>query len=180
LKNTDNTSDNPTCTENELAEIAARKAATAHMNTYISARDKYAERSSSAWTFLLVGFVGLLLVALHFFGIINLPFGTFTLLILTILFSLFLLISILSFVNAVKLSDQVSREEELESRIQEWTKENLKKEELISGLEPDLGEELQYFEISAIIRDRLMHAFPEIDDAYAEALSEDIYNKLFL
>ena len=33
--------------------------------------------------------------------------------------------------------------------------------------------------VSALIRERLMLAFPEVDDAYAEELTENFYNKLF-
>lgn len=166
-------------TEEELADIAARRAATAHMTTHTSAKDKHSETKSSAWTFLLVGGIGLLVITLSLIGVISLPLSTFSLLIMEAMFIIFLIIAGVSFKNAMKMLDDISREDDLESRIKAWAQENLSADELTAELEPDTAEEMKYFMVSAVIRERLMLAFPEIDDAYAEELTENFYNELF-
>lgn len=166
-------------TEEELADLAARRAATAHMNTYTSAKSRHSETKSSAWTFLLVGGIGFVIITLALVGIIKLPLNTFALAVMEAMFVIFLIIAGISFKNAMKLLDDISKEDNLAERIQNWAKENLTKEYLISDLEDGTSEEMKYFMVSEKIREQLMHAFPEVDDAYAEELTENFYNELF-
>lgn len=166
-------------TEEELKELAERRAATAHMSTYTSAKTKHSETKSSAWTFLFVGGVGFLVITLALVGIIKLPLNIFSLAIMEAMFLIFLIIAALSFKNAMKMLDEISREDNLETRIQAWMKENLTVENLTAELEEDTSEEMKYFMVSERMREQLMQAFPEVDDAYAEKLTEDFYNELF-
>lgn len=166
-------------TEEELAELAARKAAAAHMTTYTSAKTRHSETKSSAWSFLIIGSIGFFVITMALFGIITLPLNKFSLFIMEAMFIIFLSISGISFKNAAKMLDEISREDRLETRIKAWAKENLTAGELTAGLEADTSEEMKYFMVSALIRERLMLAFPEVDDAYAEELTENFYNKLF-
>lgn len=169
----------PVPTEEELKELAERRAATAHMSTYTSARNKHAETKSSAWTFLFVGGIGFLIITLALVGIIKLPLNIFSLAIMEAMFLIFLIIAALSFKNAMKMLDDISREDNLETQIWTWMKENLTVESLTAELEEDTSEEMKYFMVSERIRDLLMQTFPEVDDAYAEKLTEDFYNELF-
>lgn len=166
-------------TEEELADIAARRAAAAHMNTYTSARSRQSETRSSAWTFLVVGCAGFVVITLALAGVIRLPFNTFSLAVMEAVFVVFLLIAVVSFKNASRLTGEVSREDDLKERIQNWAKEHLNVTELSAGIEADTPEEMRYFLISEQIRRALMTAFPEVDDAYAEELTENFYNDLF-
>lgn len=166
-------------TEEELADIAARKAATAHMTTHTSAKSRHSETKSSAWTFLLVGGIGFLIITLALVGVIALPLNKFSLFIMEAMFIIFLLIAGVSFKNAMKMLDDISKEDDLETRIRAWAKENLSADELTAELEADTPEEMKYFIVSAVIREQLMQAFPEVDDAYAEELTENFYNELF-
>lgn len=165
--------------QEELAEIAARAAAAGHMSTHVSARDRHSETRSSAWTFLIVGAAGFLIITLALTGVIRLPLNTFSLAVMEGMFFLFLIVAGISFRNAMKMLDDISKEDSLETRIQEWAKEHLTAEELSEGIDENTPEEMRYFLISEAIRERLMPAFPEIDDAYAEKLTEDFYNELF-
>lgn len=166
-------------TEEELADIAARRAATAHMTTHTSAKSKHSETKSSAWTFLLVGGIGFLIITLALVGVIALPLNKFSLFIMEAMFIIFLLIAGISFKNAMKMLDDISKEDDLETRIRAWAKENLSADKLTAELEADTPEEMKYFMVSAVIREQLMQAFPEVDDAYAEELTENFYNELF-
>ncbi len=169
----------PALTAEELADIAARQAATAHMTTYTSVKEKYAETKSSAWTFLILGAAGFLVVTLSLLGILSLPLNTFALAILEIMFVSFLAIAFLSFRNAGSMSSAILQENDLDARIREWAAAHLNPEELEAGLEPDISEEMKYFTVSEEIRRRIMTAFPEVDDSYAEELTERFYNELY-
>ncbi len=165
--------------EEDLSDLAARAASASHMNTHVSARDRQSDTRSSAWTFLVVGGIGFAVITLALAGVIQLPFNTFSLVILEGMFLLFLIFAFVSFRSARELLDEVSREDSLETRIQEWAKDHLIPEELSAGITEDTPEEMRYFLISEAIHERLMPAFPEVDDAYAEQLTEDFYNELF-
>ncbi len=165
--------------EEDLSDLAARAASASHMNTHVSARDRQSDTRSSAWTFLVVGGVGFAVITLALAGVIQLPFNTFSLVILEGMFLLFLIFSFVSFRSARELLDEISREDSLETRIREWAKDHLIPEELSAGITEDTPEEMRYFLISEAIHERLMPAFPEVDDAYAEQLTEDFYNELF-
>lgn len=149
------------------------------MNTHIAAKDRHSETRSSAWTFLIVGGAGLLVITLALAGVIRLPLNTFSLAVLEGMFFLFLIIAAVSFRNAMKMLDDIAREDDLESRIRTWAEEHLNAEELSEGVDADIPEEERFFILSEAIRRRLMPAFPEIDDAYADKLTEDFYNELF-
>lgn len=166
-------------TKEELEELAERRAATAHMNTYTSAKSRHSETTSSAWTFLAVGGIGFAVITLALLGVINLPLNMFSLAVMEVIFFIFLIVAGVSFKNAMKMLDEISREDDLETRIRAWAKDNLTAAELTAELEDDTTEEMKYFAVSELIRDRLMHAFPEVDDSYAEELTENFYNELF-
>ena len=163
----------------EIADLNARKAASAHMNTYVSAKNRHSETKSSAWTFLLVGSAGFLVITLALLGVIHLPLNMFSLAIMEGMFVLFLIIAVISFKNAMKMLDDISKEDTLEGRIQDWAKENLTVENLTADVDETTTEEMKYFMVTELIRERIMCAFPEVDDAYAEELTENFYNRLF-
>jgi len=128
---------------------------------------------------LIIGSIGFFVITLALFGVITLPLNKFSLFIMETMFIIFLGISGISFKNAAKMLGEISTEDRLETRIKAWAKEHLTAGELTAGLEADTSEEMKYFMVSALIRERLMLAFPEVDDAYAEELTENFYNELF-
>ena len=95
------------------------------MSAYNSAKNRQSETRSSAWAFLLVGCIGFVIILLALLGVIRLPFGTFPLLIMEVMFVIFLVIAGLSFKHAMNMLDEISKENDLETRIRDWAKENL-------------------------------------------------------
>ena len=75
--------------------------------------------------------------------------------------------------------DDISKESTLEEKISDWAKENLTPESLTVDLDEHTTSEMKYFMITELMRERMMQAFPELDDAYAEELTERYYNELF-
>ncbi len=165
--------------EEELADIAARTAAASQMNTHIPAKDRHADLRSSALTFLFVGGIGFLVITLSLIGVITLPLTLFSLAIMEVVFVIFIIIAVTSFKKAMSILDDISKESDLEARIQEWAKTNLSAAELSALPEEDTPEEMRYFIITEAIRKKLMLDFPELDDAYAESLTESLYNELY-
>ncbi len=169
----------PTLSAEEAADIRARRVAASQARTYTSAREKQSENRSSAWTFLIVGGIGLVVITLALLGVVKLPLNTFSLAVMEVIFVIFLIIAALSFRKAMKLMDDIAREDTLDEKVQTWMRENLAREELLADVDADTTEELQYFMVSEEIRRRLMLQFPEIEDAYADELTENYYNELF-
>lgn len=165
--------------EEELADIAARTAAASQMNTHIPAKDRHADLRSSALTFLFVGGIGFLVITLALIGVITLPLTLFSLAIMEVVFVIFIIIAVTSFKKAMSILDDISKESDLEARIQEWAKTNLSAAELSALPEEDTPEEMRYFIITEAIRKKLILDFPELDDAYAESLTESLYNELY-
>ena len=165
--------------EEELADIAARTVAASQMNTHIPAKDRHADLRSSALTFLFVGGIGFLVITLALIGVITLPLTLFSLAIMEVVFVIFIIIAVTSFKKAMSILDDISKESDLEARIQEWAKTNLSAAELSALPEEDTPEEMRYFIITEAIRKKLMLDFPELDDAYAESLTESLCNELY-
>lgn len=149
------------------------------MSTHRSAKDMQSETKSSAWTFLLVGSGGFLIITLALIGFIKLPFSIFSLAIMEIMFFIFLIVAGLSFKKAISMLDDISKESTLEEKISDWAKENLTPESLTVDLDENTTNEMRYFMVTELMRERMMLAFPELDDAYAEELAEHYYNELF-
>ena len=149
------------------------------MSTHRSAKDMKSETKSSAWTFLLVGSGGFLIITLALIGFIKLPFSIFSLAIMEIMFFIFLIVAGLSFKKAISMLDDISKESTLEEKISDWAKENLTPESLTVDLDENTTSEMKYFMVTELMRERMMLAFPELDDAYAEELAEHYYNELF-
>ena len=141
------------------------------MSTHRSAKDMQSETKSSAWTFLLVGSGGFLIITLALIGFIKLPFSIFSLAIMEIMFFIFLIVAGLSFKKAMSMLDDISKESTLEEKISDWAKENLTPESLTVDLDENTTNEMKYFMVTELMRERMMLAFPELDDAYAEELA---------
>ena len=149
------------------------------MSEYKSAKERFAEAKSSAWAFLVIGCAGQSSAASALTGIIHIPLSQFSLIVLDAVFIIFIGIAILSFRHAVRLTGEITDETDLEERIRQWAADNLRPEELMVDLDTNTTEEMKYFLISEMVRERLMRAFPEVDDAYAEEWTENFYNENF-
>ena len=49
----------------------------------------------------------------------------------------------------------------------------------MSAYDASTTEEMKYFMITELIRKRIMQAFPEVEESYADELTENFYNELF-
>lgn len=163
--------------EEELEE--ARKITENRTPVYQSPEEKYEDTRSSALTFLLVGGAGILVLALHFAGVIFIPLNFFALAVMGAMFLIFLGIGFVSLGNAKKMAGNIQSENEKTDAIVSWCREHLTAEALDTATDDTMTEELKYFHRSEAMRAAILEQYPEIDEALLEKLLEDFYSSLF-
>lgn len=155
------------------------------VHVYVDKSQKYDDLKSSASAFLLVGGVLLIVSILCWTGVINIPMAPVSKLIfqgaLTVMGVFSLIVFARSSSSAKKLAPQIA-EEKAQTRITiDWFTDQYTAEDIdnaISGRE-DLSEEELSLKRFQVIQDRLVTGRDLPDQAYVDALSEEIYSKLF-
>ena len=154
---------------------------------YESSQKKAEENKASAWSLLLVGGVGLILIVLCFTGVIKLPFlstGSYLFFgVSTFLCIVFLIAGFVSFKNAKGLEKNVESENSLRNNLVEWCRENLNGEEIdryIKMHDPSLDAESLFFPRNELIKARINHQFMNLDQAFLEQfVDECVYEMVF-
>ena len=188
----DTVSEDAVPTEEELRALEAEVRRQAQsilppepVHVYVDKSQKYDDLKSSASAFLLVGGVLLIVSILCWTGIINIPMAPVSKLIfqgaLTVMGVFSLIVFARSSSSAKKLAPQIA-EEKAQTRITiDWFTDQYTAEDIdnaISGRE-DLSEEELSLKRFQIIQDWLVTGRDLPDQAYVDALSEEIYSKLF-
>lgn len=160
------------------AEVKNRK--------YMDNKERAAENRSSAWTLLLVGGVGLLVVVLGFFGV--LPFnvsGPSRIMVYGMMGAMFLLFIVMGFVSFKKsktYADQAKEDNELESTLKDWCRQAFENGRIDTMLGMDLmgaSEEELYFKRTAAMKMMIKGQFVNLDDTFIEHFVDEIYDELF-
>lgn len=152
---------------------------------YVKKAQKYDDLKSSASAFLIVGIFLLAVSILLWTGILRLPMtGIMKLLfqgVLTLLGILSLWVSVSSSKSAQKLKPQIAAENKATGELTSWFLDTYDQEAIDRAI--DDVQELAPEELSLkrfqIIQDFLITNHDLPDPAYVDALSEDIYSKLF-
>ncbi len=163
---------------------------TTQNKSYVKKIDKYQDLYSSAFTFFLVGGIGLFVLCLDFFGIIsfNLASSTKVLFyfVMTGLFIAFLIIGFQTSRNAKKVKKQIGEEITTTNEIMNWFLKNYTKESIDSSIEfieeastEGSSEEIKYFGRAEYIKKVLNEKIENIDEAFIEQLTEEIYQKFY-
>lgn len=149
--------------------------------------DKYEDMKSSAFAFIVVGVLVLAVIILSLAGVIRLPIsgtsGILTHVVFLAVSVIFLLIGILSAKKTGELKAQIKEEDSLTAEIMEWAAQNMTSHGLDEVIE-DSSEEPLTMEIRCLrrmeaIRGQIRDAFSLKDEAYLDAMSEEIYQLLF-
>ena len=149
--------------------------------------DKYEDMKSSAFAFIVVGALVLAVIILSLAGVIRLPFsgtsGILTHVVFLAVSVIFLLIGILSAKKTGELKAQIKEEDTLTTEILGWAAQNMTASGLDEVIE-DSTEEPLTMEIRCLrrmeaIRCQIRDTFSLKDEAYLDAMSEDIYQMLF-
>lgn len=156
-------------------------------NAFVSAATRYDDYRSSGIVFTFLGVIGIVFAVLNFMNVITLFGSGFSAGVLLVMFSVFLILGIVSFRKSGGLKEAMVKEKELTAKVKEWLQENVTEESLqepvttntsdeVSEEEAEnaiVSEELFYLDRLAQIRASVKEAFPEITDAHADHLIEE-------
>ena len=173
----------------QMEKMAAgpRQANLRPATVYESSAKKMEENKASAWSLLLIGGVGIFLIALCLLGIIPVPelfkgsylfFG-----VMGALCVLFVIMGFVSFKHAKGFAKDVEAENGIKASLEEWCKENLKGEDIdryIKMRDPSLEGESLFFPRNELIKARINHQFMNLDQAFLDTfVDEVVYEMVF-
>lgn len=169
-------------TEEEEEAQAPRE----RISLYVSSAARAEDNKSSAYTLLIIGSIGLVLVILMIMGVIpffsNSTTKVLTYVVMGALFGIFIIMGIVSFRNAAKFARKAAFEEELSGEMHKWAKEQLTKEKIDAMLAPEdlnLPEELLYFKRAEKCRQCLESQYMNLEEGFLEHFIEEIYPEIF-
>lgn len=153
-------------------------------SVYVNNEERAEENRTSAYTLLTVGGVGLVLIILVFFGVIDLHMSLTNKYMITgvmgVLFILFIVMGIVSMKNSKILKRKASKENNLTMEIKKWCKENIRTDQVDVQLEiADQPEELKYFQRFDYMKKTIQNQFVNLDEGYLERLIEEVYSEIF-
>lgn len=154
---------------------------------YINREDKLKDLNSTAYTFLLVGFVGLVVVILGALGVINFYLASnikyLMYLVMGTLFIIFIIIGFYSMKSAREITEEAKEESELTYDIMDWFKKNFIADDIDEAVPIDLSaeplEEIKYYKRCEEIKNILEKTYGELEEAYLDKIVDDIYNQLY-
>ena len=148
------------------------------VNSYVKLSDKYENIKSSAATMLIVGGVGLVLMALIIAKVIVLPISAETswlfYSVMGGVFIIFVIAGIVSFMHAKQVKIEAAEEDKLIDSINTWANDNLKISDLDQGLDLSQPDEILFFSRAERIKKALMMEFENADEPLIDELTEQI------
>lgn len=158
-------------------DMTMRKANT----VYESSAKKVEENKASAWSLILVGAIGIILIVLCLTGVINLPQNlrgsVMFFAVMGGMCVVFVGLGIMSFFHAKTFEKDVESENNLRESLESWCRENLKGEEIdrfIRMRDPSLTGESLYFPRYELIKARINHQFLNLDQAFLEQFVDEV------
>lgn len=153
------------------------------VNSYVKLSDKYEDIKSSAATMLIVGGVGLVLMALIIAKVIVLPISAETswlfYSVMGGVFIIFVIAGIVSFMHAKQVKIEAAEEDKLIDSINTWANDNLKISDLDQGLDLSQPDEILFFSRAERIKKALMMEFENADEPLIDELTEQIFHTLY-
>lgn len=152
---------------------------------YIEMGTKYEDMKSTAYSFILVGAAGIVLMLLIFAGIVPLQFAAYMKSIMGIvmgaMFLIFLAIGIRSYMQLSGLKAQVQKERENTDAAKDWFFGHFSAESVDQAANVHSDEELQqkFFQRSRFMQQKLHDQFPDYGEAFLDYLAEQFYEELF-
>lgn len=150
-------------------------------DVYESSAKKMEENKASAWSLLVVGAAGIVLIVLCLTGVITLPrvFGGSYLFfgVMGALCIIFLIMGVVSFRNAKGFEKNVESENHLKESLTTWCGENLKGADIdnyIRMRNPGLEEEAMYFPRMELIKARINHQFMNLDQSFLDQFVDEV------
>lgn len=152
---------------------------------YVSNAEKAQENRTSAYTLLIVGCVGLIVIILFFFDLLpihRLAINKYMISgVMGVMFILFTILGYTSLRNAKVLAGEARKEDNLTLEIKKWCRGCIFPDYIDKELDfqEDTAEELKYFTRSEKIKDMIMEQFMNLDEDYLDHLVDEIYPEIF-
>lgn len=153
---------------------------------YVRRADRYEDLRSSASAFLIVGIIMALLFVLSLGSLLRLPFSLPSNMMLRILFLIFSASSFAVFfktsADARIVQGQIEAEQTATEQLTSWFLESYTPEALDASIRRENGElrpEVMALKRMDYIQDVLITRYDLADQSYVDALSEEIYAKLY-
>ena len=169
-----------TVTSGELFRAASTQGGLTYMNSGAKAE----ENRSCAWVILVVGILGILVMALGITGVLPLNIGNPYMFygVMSAVFILFIVMGVVSMRNAKLFEKKAESENSLVDTLLKWSGENLTAEEIDTQIEnaADTPEEALYYKRFEVIRSQMNHQFMNLDQQMLENLIDTkIYEQIF-
>lgn len=151
--------------------------------TYMNSGAKAEENRSSAWVLLIVGVLGILVMALGIAGVLPFNIGNPYMFygVMSAVFILFIVMGVVSMRNA-SFREKAESENSLVDTLLKWSEENLTAEKIDAQIEnaADTPEEALYYKRFEVIRNQINHQFMNLDQQMLENLIDTkIYEQIF-
>lgn len=146
--------------------------------TYTRKSDRATEYRFSAYTCFICGIGGIIFIALHFLGVINVVASTFSQFVMLFVFAAFLLCGIVMYFNSKTIQSEAGDEENLENSVTEWLELNVTETYLSDIHDDDTPEEVNYFKYCEVIKGALSKEFPEAPVSMIDALIDEHLSKI--
>lgn len=171
---------NPAVSPNYDEEETEKAASPLH--AYVSKKAKADDLKSTAYTFTLVSVVGMIFLVLFVMDV--LPFQTafhtkvMSSIVMGIMFLIFLIIGIRSFMEIKPVSNEANEEEKRFAEITAWFRSSYTKKDIDAHIET--GDENQiYFSRYEIMQQSISEKYPDLDEAFLDHIIETLYTELF-
>ncbi len=157
-----------------------------YSGVYQNSAAKAEDNKSSAFTLLLVGSVGILVIILCMAGVIDLNLNTTSKYmvygVMGALFVLFLVMGFVSLRSSRIFAEKARKEDSLTEEIRKWCLADMraaKVDELLSEEDRVVEEEMKYFRRTEIMKKLIGEKFLNLDEAYLEHFVDEIYPEIF-
>ena len=159
---------------------------TGQSHAYQTNSQKYDSSVSSAFSFIVVGTLVLVIIALAYLGILKLPItfddNPLLAIVMPVIAVAFEIIGVISWKNAQKYRDEIGTEQQFDKDVKEWFANNYTAESIDSLCNDNIEnvpDELMFLQRIEAIEKVLSNNYPDMDKAYIDVLSEEMYQKLF-
>lgn len=152
-------------------------------HAYVSKKSKTEDLKSTAYTFTIVGTLGLVLLVLFAVDVIPLHTASYMkvmiCLVMGAMFLIFLAIGIRSFAQIKSYSDAADNEEHLLAEITTWFRDSYDKAAIDTGLDLSQQEEMLYFSRYEVMRKYITEKYPKVEESLLDHIIETLYAEIF-
>ncbi len=156
------------------------------MAKYMDSAERAEDNRSSAWTLLVVGFIGLIVLVLGLLGVIPLPIRGFRKYmfcgVMSVLFVVFIIAGFISMKKSKMYSAEASVEKDKKQQIINWCVENQiaqRIDESLTNETLDASSEEIYFKRAERLRYLVCNEFQSMSIDFLNDVVDDIYDTLF-